>query len=76
MKVEIAFAFYAGFIRAVSNRFLYELRGTYQATIEQLSDLFKRVHNSSHSYQPGTNIAATTELEILFSLRQNYKRSS
>ena len=45
MKVEIAFAFYAGFIRAVSNRFLYELRGTYQATIEQLSDLFKRVHN-------------------------------
>ena len=45
MKVEIAFAFYAGFIPAVSNRFLYELRGTYQATIEQLSALFKRVHN-------------------------------
>ena len=45
MKVEIAFAFYAGVIRAVSNRFLYELRGTYQATIEQLSALFKRVHN-------------------------------
>ena len=76
MKVEIAFAFYAGFIRAASNRFLYELRGTYQTTIEQLSALFKRVHNLWHSYQPGTNIVATTELEILFSLRKNYRRSS
>ena len=55
MKVEIAFAFYAGFIRAVSNRFLYELRGTYQATIEQLSDLFKRVHNSVIAFLPTGN---------------------
>ena len=29
-KLKLRLLFYAGFIRAVSNRFLYELRGTYQ----------------------------------------------
>ena len=29
----------------------------------------------SHSYQPGTNIAATTELEMLFSLPTYYNRT-